>query len=115
MKQVFLSASIAANTTVDVTPSIVRQAPFNRLINGMCISGATINTGKLHVLRNNLEVAGIANGVTRAAGQPIDFVSDLVPIGEVVEGNDQLTFNVDNTTGGALTYYIAYDIDEEQG
>ena len=115
MKQVFLSASVAANSVgFDVTPSVVKQAPFDRLINGMCISGSTINTGVLHILKNNLEVFKVTNGVTRAAGQPIDFVSDLVPVGELVAANDQLTFAVDNTTGGALTYYIAFDIDEEQ-
>jgi hypothetical protein len=115
MKQVFLSASITANAVgTDVTPSVVKQAPFDRLINGICISGATVNTGKLHVLKNNLEVLSVSNGVTRTAGQPIDFVSDLIPVGEFVEGNDQLTFTVDNLTGGALTFYIAFDIDEEQ-
>lgn len=115
MKQVFLTTSIPANAVgVDITPSIVKQAPFDRLINGICSSGATVNTSKLHVLKNNLEVLAISNGVTRTTGQPIDFVSDLVPVGEFVEGNDQLTFTIDNTTAGALTFYIAYDIDEEQ-
>lgn len=115
MKQIFLSASIAANAVgTDVTPSVVKQAPFGRLLNGICISGATVNTGVLHVLKNNLEVLKIANGVTRTAGTPIDLVSDLVDVSEGIDPNDQLTFAVDNTTGGALTYYIAFDIDEEQ-
>ena len=115
MKQIFLSASLAANSVGnDITPAEVRQAPFNRVVNGMCVSGATVNTGVLHILRNNLEVLKMANGVTRTAGTPIDLVSDLVPVGEVVESNDQLTFKLDNTSGGALTYYIAFDIDEEQ-
>jgi hypothetical protein len=115
MKQVFLSASIGANAVgTDVTPSVVKQAPFGRLLNGMCISGATINTGVLHILKNNLEVLKISNGVTRTAGQPIDFVSDLIPVGEFIEANDQLTFAVDNTSAGALTFYVAFDIDEEQ-
>jgi hypothetical protein len=115
MKQIFLTAIIPANSVgYDVTPSIVKQAPYQRLINGMGISGATVNTAKLHILKNNLEVMNIANGVTRTAGQPIDFVSDLVPVGEFLEANDQITFAVDNTTAGTLTYYVAFDIDEEQ-
>ena len=115
MKQIFLTASVLANAVgTDVTPSVVKQAPFGRLINAMGISGATINTGVLHILKNNLEVLKIANGVTRASGQPIDFVSDVVPVGEIIDANDQLTFAIDNTTGGNLTYYIAFDIDEEQ-
>lgn len=115
MKQIFLSASLSANTTGnDVTPSVVKQAPFGRLLQGICISGATVNTGILHILKNNLEVLKIANGVTRTSGTPIDLVSDLVPVNEGIEPNDQLTFTVDNTTAGALTFYIAFDIDEEQ-
>jgi hypothetical protein len=114
MKQIFLTASVLANTTLDVTPSIIRQAPFDRLFNGLMISGATINTGTLHLLKDNLEIIKVANGVTRAAGTPIDLVSDLVPVGELIDANSQLTLNVDNTTGGNLTFYIALDIDEEQ-
>lgn len=115
MKQLFLSASVTANTTLDVTPSVIRQAPFDRLFNGLAISGATINTGTLHLLKDNLEVIKVTNGVTRAAGSAIDLVSDLIPVGELIDANSQLTLNVDNTTGGALTYYIALDIDEAQG
>lgn len=115
MKQIFLTASVAANAVgTDVTPAVIKQAPFNRLINAIGVSGATVNTGVLHILKNNLEVMKIANGVTRTAGQPIDFVSDVVPVGEYIDANDQLTFAIDNTTAGALTYYLAFDIDEEQ-
>ena len=100
MKQVFLTASIAANAVgTDITPAVVKQAPFGRVINGICISGATINTAKLHILKNNLEVLSISNGVTRTAGQPIDLLSDLMPVNEGIEPNDQLTFSVDNLTG----------------
>jgi hypothetical protein len=115
MKQSFLSASLVANTVGnDVTPTIIKQAPFERVLRGVCVSGATINTGTLHILKNNLEVLKMTNGVTRTAGQPIDLVSDLVPVNESVAPNDQLTFTIDNTTGGALTFYVAYDIDESQ-
>jgi hypothetical protein len=114
MKQIFLSASVAANTTLDVTPSVVRQAPFARHFNGLMISGATINTGKIHLLKDNLEIISVSNGVTRAAGSPIDLLADLVPVNEGIDENSQVTLNIDNTTGGALTYYVAIDIDEAQ-
>lgn len=114
MKQVFLSSTVTANTTLDITPSIIRQAPFTRVINGMCLSGATINTGTLIVQKNGLEILRITNGVTRAAGQPIDLVADLVSVSEIIEPNDQLTMSIANTTGGNLAYYVAFDIDEEQ-
>lgn len=113
MKQVFATATLSATGIgQDVTPTIIKQAPFPRVIVGVCISGATINTATLHILKNNLEVCKVINGVTRAAGQPIDFVSDLIPVGEQVEPNDQISFLVDSTAAAA--FYVAYDILESQ-
>jgi len=115
LKEIFLTASILANAVgTDVTPAVVKQAPFGRILAGICVNGATVNTAKLHVLKNNLEVLLISNGVTRTAGTPIDLVSDLVSVNEIIEANDQLTFTMDNLTGGGLTFYIAFDIEEEQ-
>lgn len=113
MKQIVITATLSATGVgQDVTPQIIRQAPFDRILNGVAISGATINTATLKILKNNLEVARIACGVTRTAGTAIDLVSDLLPVGEYVAANDQLTFLVDSTA--ATTFYIGYDIDEEQ-
>lgn len=113
MKQIVITATLSATGVgQDVTPQIIRQAPFTRILNGVAIVGATINTATLKVLKNNLEVARVACGVTRAAGTAIDLVSDFLPVGEIIEANDQLTFLVDSTA--ATTFYIAYDIDEEQ-
>lgn len=112
-KQIFITATLSATGVgQDVTPQVIRQAPFNRLLNGVCISGATVNTATLKILKNNLEIAKVLCGVTRTAGTPIDLVSDLMPVGEIIEANDQLSFSVDSTA--ATTFYIGFDIDEEQ-
>lgn len=113
-KQIFVTASIAANSTADVTPTLLRSAPYQRLLNVIGISGANINTGKLHVLIDGTEQLTLLNGVTRTAGQPIDFSSDVVEAQILIEPNETLVLNVDNTTAGALTYYIAIDVEDEQ-
>lgn len=114
MKQIYATATLSATGVgQDITQQIIRQAPFNRILNGIAISGATINTATLKILKNNLEIARVVCGVTRAEGTPIDLVSDLMPVGEIIEANDQLTFSVDSTAAAA--FYVAYDIDEEQG
>ncbi len=113
MKQIVITATLSATGVgQDVTPQIIRQAPFTRVLNGVAISGATVNTATLKILKNNLEVARVACGVTRTAGTPIDLLADLMPVNEVIEANDQLTFSVDSTAN--TTFYLAYDIDEEQ-
>lgn len=114
MKQIVITATLSATGVgQDVTPtSLLKQTPYARFINGVAISGATINTATLKVLKNNLEVCRVACGVTRAAGTPIDLVSDLMPVGEDILPNDSITLLVDSTA--ATTFYIGYDIDEEQ-
>jgi hypothetical protein len=113
MKQIVITATLSATGVgQDVTPQIIRQAPFNRVLNAVAISGATINTATLKILKNNLEVTRLACGVTRAAGTPIDVIADAMVVGEFIAANDQLTFLVDSTA--ATTFYLYYDIDEEQ-
>lgn len=115
MKQIFLTGSILANAVgQDVTPKTLSTANFQRLLNGIGISGATVNTLVLHVIKNNLEICKISNGVTRTAGQPIDLKSDLVAVNEMINDNENLSFLADNLTGGNLTAYIGYDCDEAQ-
>ena len=68
-KQIFLTASVPANSTLDVTPTLMKTDTFQRIIHDIGFSGATVNTGKLHVKIAGTEVSGsgIANGVTRTA------------------------------------------------
>lgn len=113
MKQIVITATLSATGVgQDVTPQIIRQAPFDRFLKAIAISGATINTATLKVLKDNLEVARVACGVTRAAGTPIDVVADALEVNEMIDANSQLTFLVDSTA--ATTFYIYYDIEEAQ-
>lgn len=114
-QQIFLTASIAANTTSDVTPTQIRTAPQLRALRNVGISGATVNTGVLRIRINGKEFTntGIVNGVTRTAGAPIDQSSDIVDIDAVINENEPLEMLVSNTSGGALTYYVAYTMEEE--
>lgn len=119
MQRLFLSASIAANATSDVAQGEVwKSAPYDRMLKAVGISGATVNTGRIHVIVGQEDLATVVNGVSRATGTPIDMVSDLQALedgaGILVPANTQITLNVDNTTGGALTYFIAIWIEEPE-
>lgn len=112
VKQVFLTSSIAAGTTADVTPTQIRTTPEGRRIVALGISGATVNTGNLRLRVNGVELTnnGIPNGVTRTAGQVIDQASDVIEINYDVNENEVIEMLVTNTSAGALTYYVFYDI-----
>jgi len=111
--QIFLTVSIAANSTADVTPTLIKTSSEARLLNAVAISGATVNTGKLHVKIAGTEITsnGIINGVTRTAGQVISS-DDYVDMNYVIPENDPLVLEIDNTSAGALTYYVYYDIED---
>lgn len=114
VKQIFLTASIAANSTADVTPTLLRSAPYQRVLNVIGVSGAAVNTGRMRVIIDGTEQLTLLNGVTRTAGQPIDFSSDVVEAGILIDSNETLVLNMDNTTAGALTYYVAIAVEDEQ-
>lgn len=112
VKQVFVTASIAAGATADVTPTQIRSAPEMRRIESVGISGATVNTGLLRLRVNGVELTnnGIPNGVTRTAGQVIDQASDVIEINYDVNENEVIELLLTNTSAGALTYFVFYSI-----
>lgn len=116
VQQIFLTASIAANTTSDVTPTQIRTSNARRRLAQIGINGATVNTALLNVRVNGVQItnSGISNGVTRTAGAAVDQVSDVIPIDYIINPNEILEILVSNTTGGALTFYVAYDIESEE-
>lgn len=115
VQQIFLSQSIAAGATADVTPTQIRTRPETRMLKAVGISGATVNTGLLTVRvdGNVLTNTGIPNGVTRTAGQVIDQASDVLPLEYLIMPNEVVELLITNTSAGALTYYVYYEIEDE--
>jgi len=108
--------SIAATTKVslmqtDTEFAKLRTSVNPRVIKAMGIAGATVNTGKLTAFVANEQIIEVPNGVTNTAGAPVKQ-DDIVSVVEPIEGGENLDLMVENTTGGALQFYVYIEIEE---
>ena len=108
-------ASIGAGATVslntDVDFAAVRTSTNGRIVRSIGIAGATVNTGILKVLVANEAIFSVANGVTNTTGAPIKG-DDAVDVMEAVEASETLDFQVYNSSGGALQFYVYAELED---
>lgn len=109
-------ASIAANTKVDVlsaNPELtyLRSSNVPRVIQGIGLAGATVNTASSSIQIDGFDEVKLRNGVTNATGAPIK-ADDATDTEIVVDEGSQLSIFVENTTGGALQFYLFLDIED---
>lgn len=109
-------ASIAANSKVDVlaaNPDLtyLRSSNVARLIQAVGLAGATVNTASASIQVDGFDEVKLRNGVTNSAGAPIK-ADDATDTEIVVDAGSQLSLFVENTTGGALQFYLFLDIED---
>jgi hypothetical protein len=108
--------SIPATTKVSLMQTDTEFAKLRTSVNGrnivaMGIAGATVNTGKLTAFVANEQVIEVPNGVTNTAGAPVRQ-DDVISVNEPIEGGENLDLMVENTSGGALQFYVYMELEE---
>lgn len=110
------SPSIAAGATVSLMQDSVelqklRTSTDDRNIVAVGIAGATVNTGILTGFVANEEVFKLPNGVTNTAGAPIRQ-DDVTTVEEPIGAGETFDLQVENTSGGALQYYVYIELED---
>ena len=108
--------SIAAGATVslmqvDVNAQKLRSSTEDRVLVGVALVGATVNTGEMKSYVGNEEIHSTPNGVTNTAGAVIRQ-DDVTPLEELVGANENFDVQVKNTSAGALQYFYYMEFQE---
>lgn len=108
--------SIAAGATVslmqvDTNAQKFRSSTDDRVLVGVALVGATVNTGVMVSFVGNEEIHRSMNGVTNTAGAVIRQ-DDVTPLEEIVGANENFDIQITNSSGGALQFYYYVEFQE---